>query len=106
MTWSLFSKVDIVVNSTPLDRIVSTLEPVVADPCQGEIIDLLTHEQYFRPFNQQYLPDHAERMDRAVRFVTEHDYQPVFLQDGFLGGPERSTPHVRSSSGNVWAFNA
>ena len=84
----IFSKVDIVVNSTPLEKIVPTLEPVVADPRQGEIVDLLTHEQYFWPFYQNYLPDHAERMDRAIGFLTQRGYQPVFLQDGFLGGPE------------------
>jgi hypothetical protein len=84
----VFSKVDIVINSTPLDRIVPTLESVAGDPCTGEIIDLLTHEQYFWPFYQRYLPDHAERLDRAIRFVTEDGYKPVFLQDGFLGGPE------------------
>jgi hypothetical protein len=84
----IFSKVDIVVNNTPLDKIVPTLEPVVADPRQGEVIDLLTHEQYFWPFYQVYLPDHAERMDRAIGFLTQHGYKPVFLQDGFLGGPE------------------
>lgn len=83
----IFSKVDIVVNSTPLDKIVPALEPVVADPRQGEVIDLLTHEQYFWPFYERYLPDHAERMDRAIGFVTERGYRPVFLQDGFLGGP-------------------
>jgi hypothetical protein len=84
----IFSKVDIVVNSTPLEKIVPTLEPVVADPRQGEIVDLLTHEQYFWPFYQNYLPDHAERLDRAIGFLASRGYQPVFLQDGFLGGPE------------------
>jgi len=84
----IFSKVDIVVNSTPLDQIVPTLEPVVADPCQGEIIDFLTHEQYFWPFYKNYLPDHAERLDRAIGFAVQRGYKPVFLQDGFLGGPE------------------
>ncbi len=83
----IFSRVDIVVNSTPLDKIVPTLEPVVADPCQGEIVDLLTHEQYFWPFYTRYLPDHAERMDRAIGFVTQRGYKAVYLQDGFLGGP-------------------
>jgi len=84
----IFSRVDIVVNGTPLDKIVPTLEAVIADPCQGEIVDLLTHEQYFWPFYQVYLPDHAERLDRAIGFLTKHGYKPVFLQDGFLGGPE------------------
>lgn len=81
----IFSKVDMVVNSTPLEEIVPKLKPLVSDPCQGEVIDFLTHEQYFWPFYRRYLPDHAERMERAIAFVTEHGYKPVFLQDGFLG---------------------
>lgn len=83
----IFSKIDIVINSTPLEKIVPTLEPIAADPRQGEIIDLLTHEQYFWPFYQNYLPDHPQRLDRAIEFVTSRGYRPVFLQDGFLGGP-------------------
>ncbi|MBI5385720.1 MAG: hypothetical protein HZA90_13660 [Verrucomicrobia bacterium] len=83
----IFSKVDIVVNSTPLEKIVPTLEPVVADPRQGEIVDVLTHEQYFWPFYERYLPDHPQRLERAIEFLTHLGYQPVFLQDGFLGGP-------------------
>jgi hypothetical protein len=85
----IFSKVDIVVNSTPLDKIIPTLEPVLADPCRGEVIDLLTHEQYFWPFYKNYLPDCAERMDRAIGFIVQHGHKPVFLQDGFLGGPAK-----------------
>lgn len=84
----IFSKVDMVVNSTPLEKIVPGLEAVLADPHQAEIVDLLTHEQYFWPFYQNYLPDHAERLDRAIGFLTQRGYQAVFLQDGFLGGPE------------------
>ena len=83
----IFSKVDIVVNSTPLAEIVPRLNRVAADPAQGEIIDLLTHEQYFWPFYENYLPDHAQRMDRAVELLTRGGYKPVFLQDGFLGNP-------------------
>lgn len=84
----IFSKVDMVVNSTPLEKILPTLEPVVADPRQGEIVDLLTHEQYFWPFYRNYLPDHPQRLDRAIEFLTQNGYKPVFLQDGFLGGPD------------------
>jgi len=84
----MFSKVDMVVNSTPLDQVVPTLASVVGDPRQGEIVDLLTHEQYFWPFYERYLPDHAKRMERAIGFLTERGYECVFLQDGFLGGPQ------------------
>lgn len=83
----IFSRVDMVVNTTPLDKVLPLLEEAVADPRTGEVIDLLTHEQYFWPFYRNYLPDHAERLDRAIAFLTRNGYEPVFLQDGFLGGP-------------------
>jgi len=79
----VFSKVDMVINGTPLDQIVPKLDAITADPCQSEVIDFLTHEQYFWPFYSNYLPDHAERMDRAIGYVTRHGYKPVFLQDEF-----------------------
>ncbi len=84
----VFSRVDIVCNSTPLERIVPTLEPLAKDPNHAEIMDLFTHEQYFWPFYPNYLPDHPQRLDAAIRWVTEHGYEPVFFHEGFLGGPE------------------
>jgi len=82
----VFSKVDIVCNSTPLAQVVPTLAPLAEDPQQAEIMDLFTHEQYFWPFYANYIPDHAQRLDAAIRWVTEHGYQPVFFHEGFLGG--------------------
>ena len=84
----VFSRVDIICNSTPLDKIVPTLEPVTKDPNMAEVIDVFTHEQYFWPFYAGYLPDHAQRLDAALRFVTERGYKPVFYHEGFLRGKE------------------
>lgn len=84
----VFSKVDIVCNSTPVEKIVPTLEPLAQDPLQAELMDLFTHEQYFWPFYRNYIPDHFARLDTALRWVTEHGYKPVFLHEGFLGAPE------------------
>ncbi len=83
----VFSRVDIVCNNVPFEQIVSTLEPLTQDPNTAEIMDLFTHEQYFWPFYVNYIPDHAQRLDTAIRFVTEHGYRPVFYHEGFLGGP-------------------
>ncbi|MBA7679478.1 hypothetical protein ES703_87775 [subsurface metagenome] len=83
----VFSKVDIVCNNTPVERIVPTLEPLAKDPNRAEIMDLFTHEQYFWPFYSNYIPDHAQRLEVAIRWVTEHGYKPVFFHEGFLGGP-------------------
>jgi len=83
----VFSRVDIVCNSTPVDRTVAALEPLAKDPNNAEIMDLFTHEQYFWPFYKNYIPDHPQRLDTAIRWVTEHGYKPVFLHEGFLGAP-------------------
>ena len=83
----VFSKVDIVCNNTPIARIVPMLEPLAKDANRAEIMDLFTHEQYFWPFYRNYIPDHAQRLDVAVRWVTEHGYKPVFFHEGLLGGP-------------------
>jgi hypothetical protein len=82
----VFSRVDIVCNSVPIDRIVGTLEPQAKDPNTAEIMDLFTHEQYFWPFYSNYIPDHPQRLDTAIRWVTERGYKPVFFHEGFLGG--------------------
>jgi len=84
----VFSKVDIVCNTTPIERIIPTLEPLTKDPDQAEIMDIFTHEQYFWPFYSNYLPDHFQRLDTAIRWVTQRGYKPVFFHEGFLGGPE------------------
>jgi len=80
-----FSRGDIVCNNTPLDRVVPTLEPLTRDPDNAEIMDLFTHEQYFWPFYSHHRPDHAERLDAAIRFCTEQGYEPVWFHEGFLG---------------------
>ena len=84
----VFSKVDIVCNNVPLDRIVPTLAPLAEDPATAEVMDFFTHEQYFWPFYVRHVPDHFERLDAAIRWATERGYQPVFFHEGLLGGPE------------------
>lgn len=84
----VFSRVDMICNNTPIELIEPALEALAADPNHAEIMDLFTHEQYFWPFYSHYLPDHVQRLDTAIQWVTEHGFQPVFFHEGFLGGPE------------------
>ncbi len=84
----VFSRVDIVCNNTPVEQVAPTLEPLAQNPDTAEIMDLFTHEQYFWDFYQNYIPDHPERVEAAIRWVTEHGYKPVFYHEGFLGAPE------------------
>jgi hypothetical protein len=83
----VFAHTDIVINSTPVDKIVPKLAPLADDPNQAEIMDLLTHEPQFWPGYRGFVPDHWQRLDTALRFVTERGYKPVFYHEGFLGAP-------------------
>jgi len=87
-TGIVFSRVDIVVNTVPNDQIVATLAPLAESPDTAEIMDLFTHEQYFWDFYPHHIPDHFTRLETAIRWVTEHGYEPVLFHEGFLGGPE------------------
>ncbi|MCX7824640.1 MAG: hypothetical protein N2689_03685 [Verrucomicrobiae bacterium] len=87
-TGIVFSLVDLICNLTPVEKIVPALEAAASDPCRAEIMDILTHEQYFWPFYHNHIPDHFERLEAAVRWLTEHDYRPVFFHEGLLGVPE------------------
>jgi hypothetical protein len=82
----VFSICDIICNKTPVDRVNAVLEPLAKDPNRAEIMDLFTHEQYFWPFYKDYVPDHFQRLDATLRWVTERGYKPVFFHEGFLGG--------------------
>lgn len=80
-----FTKNDIVFNNTPVDKVIPTLEPLTEDPDNAEYMDLLSHEQYFWPFYQNFVPDHALRIATGLRFLNEHGYKPVWQHEGFLG---------------------
>ncbi|NUP99666.1 MAG: hypothetical protein HUU35_07420 [Armatimonadetes bacterium] len=83
-----FSQADITLNNTPLEQIAPHLEALTHRPEHAEIMDLFTHEQYFWDFYPRYLPDHPQRVEEAVRWVTEHGYEPCWFHEGYLGGPE------------------
>ena len=84
----IFTNDDIVCNSVPVDQIAETLVPLTENPNRAEIMLLLTHEQYFWPFYKNYIPDHEQRLEVALRLVTERGYKPVFFHEGLLGGTE------------------
>jgi hypothetical protein len=83
-----FSMIDIICNSTKVADTVPRLSAAAALPDTAEVMDLFTHEQYFWPFYHNYVPDHFERLEAAIRFVTEAGYEPVFFHEGFLGGAD------------------
>jgi hypothetical protein len=87
-TGIVFSRIDIIINTVPNDRVIPTLAPLADHPDTAEIMDLFTHEQYFWDFYPHHIPDHFTRLETAIRWVTERGYEPVLFHEGFLGGPE------------------
>lgn len=85
----VFSHVDIMCNFTPLEKTVPTLAPLADDPNRAEIMDLFSHEQWYWPSDKRYSPDQPERLETAIRWVTEHGYKPVFFHEGLLGAPDK-----------------
>jgi hypothetical protein len=83
-----FSNCDIILNATPIERVVPTLEASTRSPQTSDVLDLLTHEQYFWPFYHNYVPDHAQRLDTAFAWATENGYEPIFFHEGLLGGKD------------------
>ena len=84
----VFSMIDIICNSTSVEHIVPTLESLLKNPDRAEIMDFFTHEQYFWHFYPNYIPDHFQRLDTAIRWAADNGYKPVFYHEGFLGGAE------------------
>lgn len=76
-----FQKGGATCNLLTKDEIINKLGSMLT----REFIGLATHEQYSFEYYQNYIPDHLERMETAVRYLTEHAYKPVFFHDGLLG---------------------
>lgn len=87
-TGIIFFRDAIVCNTVTPDQAAQVLAPLAAGPERRDPINLLCHEQYFWPFYPAYQPDYAQRIEAAIRWTTEHGYQPSFFHEGILGSPE------------------
>ena len=82
-----FSKTVFCANSVPLSAVLPRMEAACHSPVYRDTLSLATHEQYSFDYYGNYLPDHLERIETALRYVTEQGYQPILFNDGFLGNP-------------------
>jgi len=81
----IFSRADMICNHTPVDKVDASLEALARNPSQAEIMDIFTHEQYFWPFYRAYIPDHFQRLEKTLQWLTDHSYKPVFFHEGLMG---------------------
>lgn len=83
-----FIRCTAVVNALEVEDIEPYFEARTATPHTGEMVELLIHEQYFREELPLYQPTVFDKVRTALRWVTEHGYEPVFWGSGFLGTQE------------------
>jgi hypothetical protein len=83
----LFSRCDIVCNNTTVEKVEATLRPLMLNPATSEIMDIITHEQYFWPFYKDYRHDHFARCEATIRFCSDNGYAPVFFHKEFATLP-------------------
>jgi hypothetical protein len=75
----IFVRCDAVVNNLRLTNVRSHLDAVALNAHQSELMELLIHEQYFRPdLPRHFQPDVQRKVIAALDWVTQHNYRPVF----------------------------
>ncbi|MBQ8747861.1 MAG: hypothetical protein IJZ08_08360 [Clostridia bacterium] len=77
----IFAQDSIYLNNVPPDKTAPFLDDVKKNPHLSGTINMVTHEQFFYPWYQVYLPDYEERMRAGVRWAQENGYEPAFLDD-------------------------
>lgn len=80
-----FVDCDLVVNGVTLEEVEPSLEARVASPHTGEFLELIIHEQYFRPELRYYQPDAQEKTERVIKWAAEQGYEACFWSEGLLG---------------------
>ncbi len=75
-------------NLVPLEQIPIRLRHILdrGSKVGLEIYHAGSHEQYSYPYYPNYLPDHMQRIEEAVRCLTEEgNCKPAFYNEGFFG---------------------
>lgn len=71
-------------NQLDCKAIKNKLTELINNPVK-DYINIGTHEQYFYSFYSSYIPEHFERLDTALRILTEAGYQSVWSNEGIFG---------------------
>ena len=74
-------------NLVPLDKTEEKINSFTAklEAGGGEFLNAGTHEQYTFPYYCNYLPDHMQRIELAVKTFVENGYKSIFFSEGFMG---------------------
>lgn len=76
-----FIRHDLVLNEVPPHELEEKLQALAADPNQGEVLELMIHEQYFYPRFPGYQAHAAGMVREAARFVQKRGYRWAFYEE-------------------------
>ena len=76
-----FVKHDLVSNCWPPEQIRPQLDAVLANPHRRQLMEVMIHEQYFRPESRYYQPDVHQRVVETVGWLSEHGYRSVLWEE-------------------------
>lgn len=77
----LYCKIDRVLNLHTAEETIDLLNFMNAKKTRSGFIELMMHEEYFYPDCTLYEPDFVERVLEPCRWVYEHGYKGLFLDD-------------------------
>ncbi len=77
----LYGKIDLVLNSYPLEEIVPLLEKVKENPHNFGCVEIMIHEQYFHEDYMSYIPEFKEIVLTACKWCADNGHKGYFLQD-------------------------
>ena len=77
----LFARIDLVLNSYPLEQNAQILKDVVAHPHRGGFVSIMIHEQYFYRDYPRYQADFEEKITLAVKTLCKEGRVPCFAEE-------------------------
>lgn len=77
----LCGKIDLVLNSYPLEEIIPKLEEVKAKKGNYGCVEIMIHEQYFHEDYVNYIPEFRQIVWDACKWCADNGYKGYFMQD-------------------------
>ncbi len=77
----IFTKVDRVLNYSPLEEILADVEKTMNDLHRGGFVEIMIHEQYFYSDFNHYRPDFEDRVLLPCKMLAENGYTGTLLTE-------------------------
>lgn len=77
----IFGRIDRVLNVGRLESVLADVKAVTEHPHRGGFVSIMIHEQYFYPDYPHHQPDFCEKVESAVKYLTECGRKSVYLEE-------------------------